>query len=532
MRSQNIKLNSFSCSSGGMLKKSSGKAGGVSCLLLLLLTFLAVNPFIGMSAYAEGSAEEQEDATEQPSANAVSYDGQAMTYAETPSTVTISFQPTSANGSVTPVNAGGDKAKVDVKATVRVQNSGGYSVYVGNASTQLKNGSNVIDSVSSATTYAALPVNSWGYAFIKNGASSTDATQYDAMPATLRSTPLDSNTSTSITDETRTYTLSFAANIGNDKPAGKYTNSVTMSIVSSPLTVAEEVAYSFDNINTMQQMTSAICSKAPTGGVKQLKDERDGKYYWIGKMKDGKCWMTQNLDLDLNEKTLPLTSATSDVSADWTPKDGDEVLYTANTLNSSTTSTSNTGQRSWSLGDYSIINPTSINQCVNGLENVAGCSGNGTADRFKYYVTPTMANGDTNAHYILGNYYQWNAATAGTGSTTEANKQAPSSICPKGWKLPTSNDAIAGSFDSLVSTGEIGNNVTKLVSAPYYFVRGGVAYQQNFLEYLGYLGLYWSSTPNAVGGAYNLQFFGTTSLNSAYDKEPGQNGNSVRCIAK
>ena len=47
------------------------------------------------------------------------------------SAVAIAFTPTSANGTGTPVDATGAKAKVDVKATIYVQNSGGYKVYLG-----------------------------------------------------------------------------------------------------------------------------------------------------------------------------------------------------------------------------------------------------------------------------------------------------------------------------------------------------------------------------------------------------------------
>ena len=40
-------------------------------------------------------------------------------------------------------------------------------------------------------------------------------------------------------------------------------------------------------------------------------------------------------------------------------------------------------------------------------------------------------------HYLVGNYYQWNAATAGTGGTITSSN-ASGSVCPKGWKLPSS----------------------------------------------------------------------------------------------
>ncbi len=59
------------------------------------------------------------------------------------------------------------------------------------------------------------------------------------------------------------------------------------------------------------------------------------------------------------------------------------------------------------------------------------------------------ANGDVNAHYIVGNYYQWNAATARDGRSDYEWAQASSSICAKGWKLPTSNSTAAGSFRRL-----------------------------------------------------------------------------------
>ncbi len=80
------------------------------------------------------------------------------------------------------------------------------------------------------------------------------------MPATLRGTALDSNNNTNIKDETRNYTLSFAANIGADKPAGTYTNQVTMSVVSSPLKSSD-----LTGLATMQEMTSEVCASTATG---------------------------------------------------------------------------------------------------------------------------------------------------------------------------------------------------------------------------------------------------------------------------
>ena len=71
---------------------------------------------------------------------------------------------------------------------------------------------------------------------------------------------LDSNTNTSIVDETRTYMLSFAANIGVDKPTGTYTNQAVLSVVSSPLKTA-----GLTSLANMQDMSSGVCAASLEG---------------------------------------------------------------------------------------------------------------------------------------------------------------------------------------------------------------------------------------------------------------------------
>ncbi len=51
----------------------------------------------------------------------------------------------------------------------------------------------------------------------------------------------------------------------------------------------------FGGITTMQAMTSTFCSNTKEGDVIQLTDTRDQRKYWVAKLKDGNCWMTQNL---------------------------------------------------------------------------------------------------------------------------------------------------------------------------------------------------------------------------------------------
>lgn len=49
-------------------------------------------------------------------------------------------------------------------------------------------------------------------------------------------------------------------------------------------------------VTNMQDFTPTMCSKSVIGMTKRLKDSRDGHRYWVTKLKDGNCWMTQNLD--------------------------------------------------------------------------------------------------------------------------------------------------------------------------------------------------------------------------------------------
>lgn len=70
-------------------------------------------------------------------------------------------------------------------------------------------------------------------------------------------------------------------------------NKHTVPGVSGPLKTT------LTDISTMQEMTSKICQDSVLNETKQLKDTRDGKLYWVAKLPDEQCWMTQNLDLDL-----------------------------------------------------------------------------------------------------------------------------------------------------------------------------------------------------------------------------------------
>ena len=414
--------------------------------------------------------------------------------------------------------------------SISTNNETGYSLYMatGNGKNTLTSQNpgtpDVISAVNggdNGVTSANFTNNTWGYNLSQETVS--DATTYKAVPTANGDTAL---ISTSSPTEADTYNLTFGTKVDTSLPSGTYSNDVVVSVVANPAFVPV-----FDGIQTMQEMTSTICADAAENDTAQLTDTRDGKKYWVTKLKDGNCWMTQNLDLDLSTSKA-LTPDDSDVSRSWAPDN--------NTLTDGTqTTTTQTAVYSWNLGDYVLTTPNAGKSCgTSGISNFGDCTSVGFQSVAG--MTP-MTDGDAtdvisgntyNAHYHVGNHYTWNAATAGTGGTiTSAN--AKDSICPKGWQLPTSNNSNSGSFQALTNAYSISNNAagsTALASAPLYFVRSG-SVGSGSLWGAGDSGNYWSSTASSdTSYAFELYFSSGIVFPSYYGAR--YVGFSVRCLAR
>ncbi len=258
----------------------------------------------------------------------------------------------------------------------------------------------------------------------------------------------------------------------------------------------------------MQDMTPTACANTAVGTQTQLIDSRDNKLYWVAKLKDGNCWMTQNLDYDI-KATGNIISNNDGTTSTWSPNTATSTSIYNNS--------SNTGTYSYDPGNYHMPNGTGSNTSIASL-------------------TDSSIIGNTNAHYHLGNYYQYNAATAGTGGTITST-DATSSICPKGWRLPTSNsDSANYSFGNLVKQyGYSGSNQTSgvtdatLLASPLFFARGGDVYSGS-LSYQGSRGYYWSSRAYSDANlAYYLNFY-SSYVNPSYNSARNR-GFSVRCVA-
>ena len=436
--------------------------------------------------------------------------------------------------------------------SISTNNETGYSLYLatGNGENTLTSQnpgtSDVISAVNggdNGVTSTGFGNNTWGYNLSQEAVS--DTTAYKAVPTATGDTAIISTESPTEADH---YNLTFGTKVDTSLPSGTYSNDVVVSVVANPA----YVPLAFNGITTMQEMTSEICAEATENETTRLTDTRDGKQYWVAKLADGNCWMTQNLSLDLSTDIV-LTPENTDISTNWTPKWDTQTDARVGI-------TDDTETLSWNLGSYVLSKPTAWESCDGGLSagdpvpSISACIDGLFVDVSNMSpMDDISANGVVldgttyDAHYLVGNYYQWNAATAGTGSTI-ANTDAAGSICPKGWHLPAGNTNNGGSFYYLLSQYGFSSAPTtgdgSLVLAPLYFVSSGdielnwasispqtrAAGAAGLTPRAGSLGTYWSSTASSVSYAYSLRFSTDgVSTSSSYRR---YSGHSIRCLAR
>jgi len=153
-----------------------------------------------------------------------------------------------------------------------------------------------------------------------------------------------------------------------------------------------------------------------------------------------------------------------------------------------------------------------------------------------YNLPYTSAQPELIYRYLSGStqqsraYYSWTAATAGTGTSSVTSGDAPSSVCPKGWKLPPNSGK--GSYTNFTSAAGIANSAagsTKIRSAPYNFPYAGIV-DNGSLNGVGSVGHYWSRTAKFTTLAYGLGF-ASSDVISEHGGLSRYLGFSIRCVA-
>ncbi|MBQ6593591.1 hypothetical protein IJI00_00770 [Candidatus Saccharibacteria bacterium] len=316
---------------------------------------------------------------------------------------------------------------------------------------------------------------------------------------------------------------------------------------------------------TMQDMTSSICDSVIDYNTEtQLIDTRDEKLYWVLKAQDGKCWMTQNLDLDLVEikpnEVPALTSENTDLntydddiynsSLGYTYEESTGLITWAPSMATHhNNATHENGDKTGGsiTNDNSNSNPRSWDLTVNGNEIYQKDGSTFNSTNCNYFTTPACLGADKNfntepfetngEHGKIGNYYNWSAAVASnntssrTASTYNAIAESPkNSICPKGWRLtrssstPTYND-----FQNLYSS--YSSSISKTNGYPLWLVRAGYVYYGGMLGNSGSRGFYWSSTVYDSSCTYVMRIDSSEFILS-YSNGYRGDGLSVRCVAR
>ena len=447
---------------------------------------------------------------------------------------------------------------IDVNVTTNSQY--GYTLTledVDNESSLVHNNTLVEDKLTSsfegAKTSDLMEDNTWGF--------SLDATDYYFIPTVGNPVALKRTTSAHANYDTTS--VDFGAKVGTNLTAGTYTDSVRFSVYvngvdgnpestngsSSQINVSEpgvissgdsednEYLLDYDSttgacntdktlhdITSMQRMSSCICQNTtkPSSSAAvfdwdgshhddasyvprtKLVDTRDGSTYIVSKLADGNCWMNQSLALTLTDGTAIKASNNDGTVTKVTPDNSTQTVVNI----------------VWEDND----------------NHWRSYQPNASESYYQNGATKASTPSDTGDNYDTekaGNYYNWYDATAGTGTSDFVGGDAPSSICPRGWRLPS----VSGerSYESLMNIYGISNNqesATKLRMNPLNFNLSGNYDSWGYTSFQEQIGFYWMSSAanfdtNAVNfnvSQKNVYFAIGSSSRKGY-------GEPIRCIA-
>ena len=322
---------------------------------------------------------------------------------------------------------------------------------------------------------------------------------------------------------------------------------------------------SYDVRFAMQDMTPEICASVSVmHDDYEALDIRDNKIYHITKMQDGHCWMTQNLDLDLESEptnVAPLTHYNTDLgwtnfdeTATWIPKNSTITFGIGGDMTGVWPNRDAGGSYIVDRWNPHSANPGSV---------VLMPSVNADADMQYDSVSACVEAGNTRevcSHYKLGNYYNWTAMIAENNTNTSYYRTpynvAPNSICPAGWRMPNGPKKNTSGVYTSENTSEFNKllvmeNITQSYvgewgtsgfvpgtagprMSPLYMTEAGSIAGGGSMSNYGRMILYWTNTVEGTGSsAYLMRYWGRgvnyiePQINSGHGE-----GNALRCVAR
>ena len=313
-------------------------------------------------------------------------------------------------------------------------------------------------------------------------------------------------------DEGSSFTTTYAVYASSNQHAGTYIGQVKY-VLTHP--------YSNDKYKFYMQEVDKWKSSLALEQSVQAIDKRDGKKYWVTKLKDGHIWMTQNLDFDIEANTV-LNSNTTDLNVAYDSSTGQYAEY-------------NNGYTESNGVIY--YTPASTATTIDFTDTTVTDWQNSNTAPYSANKTDSTEIG----HASLGNYYNWTAAIASNNSSSltqdtlsDISKNPQNSICPKGWRLPTisnQSETLAGSTNEF---GRLNHLYANVSLSPLSFAKYGYVVSSK-LSAFRTVGLYISSTFYSGSAVWGVALgdndkFQTDWWNSAYGGRRG--GYSLRCVAR
>ena len=376
---------------------------------------------------------------------------------------------------------------------------------------------------------------------IAGSTDDTDKEQGDPDYSTFQEVPDDyalvakrtAGTDIGTNAEGATLKSTYQAYISKTQPAGTYTGQVKYTLVH-PSDGLNPGIKTIANATTMQEVI--MCpADLPEEQIYTLTDTRDNQDYKVAKLKDGKCWMVENLNI----------AGSTALSSEDTDFDSNYTLPTTD---------------GWTVTDGKLILPASA--IKNSADNNLTDNTQFSTDNYAYvFNSGNKENCSDNQNNPCYSYYSWDTATLGSGRLLNAdNIDAEYSLCPKGWRLPTSGSDTnegwkRGDFYTLAKT--YGANLeesyydsSSTTSIDFFNYAGyGTVPNYTIIGYYAY-GAYtsgtssvgfWSSTsassyyyPYTESRLFNLQNWDTDeySVNVSQTYNGRKYGYSIRCLLK
>ena len=435
------------------------------------------------------------------------------------STVTLTLDPTT-----TPFTS----SSVDI--TVGTNNPTGYWLTMsstGTNSTSLINAvddSKTIPTLSSSTSETDFPVNKWGY---KVG---TD-TSSNYLPYTSGVT-IGSNSGRVNSDTT---TLNIASKVDYLTTPGDYKQTFTFTALP------HVTQYYMQDLLATPGLAAEVCNEeAPSIVI----DKRDEQAYMIQRLPDHKCWMLDNLNLDLTNKDvvdgLTTTNTNVDAASLKSLREGNRTDCDESDCSQYATSGLELSNWGNSLGNSS--NAPKVNK--SGTCSTTGswpCTYNGDYNNNVALstLTPEQSNFGLGSGKI-GILYNYCAVSAGNycynnsvSPTSDTNSEYD--ICPANWRLPRGGSS--GEFQNLCTQirsadcdeGDSEIPATDTNSFQYKFSATFSGFYNGIGNRIGDSGHFWTSSRSNQSRMYSLRV-SATFIYAISQTNDRVNGMAARCL--